>query len=141
MRVCMCVFNSGMNLILIPPTLGMGNSCLNELNSGFKIASICSPSEPAPSEATLRLGAHSSRGPDCSFGGGTECGGAGRPKVQVQSPMLRLGRLPPPGVSAAYPAELYPVLGPGAQLWVAQAGPMGMRDYGHIPLVLPGCIA
>lgn len=59
-RVCMCVFNSGMNLILILPTLGMGNSCLNELNSGFKIASICSPSEPAPSEATPRLGAHSS---------------------------------------------------------------------------------
>lgn len=40
--VWMCVFNSGMNLILISPTLGMGNSCLNELNSGFKIASICS---------------------------------------------------------------------------------------------------
>lgn len=46
----MCVFNSGMNLILIPPTLGMGNSCLNELNSGFKIASICSPSELAPAK-------------------------------------------------------------------------------------------
>lgn len=58
MCVCMCVFNSGMNLILIPPTLGMGNSCLNELNSGFKIASICSQSEPAPVEATLRFGAH-----------------------------------------------------------------------------------
>lgn len=46
--VCMCVFNSGMNLILIPPTLGMANSCLNDLSSGFKIASICSLSEPAP---------------------------------------------------------------------------------------------
>lgn len=57
-RVYVCVFNSGMNLILIPPTLGMGNSCLNELNSGFKIASICSQPEPAPVEATLRFGAH-----------------------------------------------------------------------------------
>lgn len=62
MCVCMCVFNSGMNLILIPPTLGMGNSCLNELNSGFKIASICSQSEPAPVEATLRFGAHQGAG-------------------------------------------------------------------------------
>ena len=33
----------------------MGNSCLNELNSGFKIASICSPSELAPAKPPPRL--------------------------------------------------------------------------------------
>lgn len=106
MRVCMCVFNSGMNLILIPPTLGMGNSCLNELNSGFKIASICSPSEPAPSEATLRLGAHSSRDPGCGSGDGTEHG-ADRSKVQVQNcPACRRASYLPPGLSAASSVEM-----------------------------------
>lgn len=93
-RVCMCVFNSGMNLILIPPTLGMGNSCLNELNSGFKIASICSPSEPAPSEATLRLGARSSGSWSQLWGRHSTWGR--RVQGACSKPALPLGKLPPP---------------------------------------------
>lgn len=91
MRVCMCVFNSGMNLILIPPTLGMGNSCLNELNSGFKIASICSQSELAPAEAARRLWGSQFGGPlgmvqDMGLAGPRSRFKAGPATRQVTSP-------------------------------------------------------
>lgn len=87
-----------MNLILIPPTLGMGNSCLNELNSGFKIASICSQSEPAPVEATLRFGAHRGVGERAGFGFRDGKGpGAGRSHVQGQSQPGHWASCRPPG--------------------------------------------